>query len=79
MKERDLKLFQHLENIGFSCARDIWSWFSTLFSNLLNKKHLLCLFDYLILHHEQPELILYFPVAYLFYFRKAIFRIKDLS
>ena len=76
MRFHDLDLYNHLKSKEISMINYLWPMYRTLFTEILNRDNWLELFDFLVTYRDEPHLFVFFPVAYLKYFRSALLRIE---
>ena len=79
MKSWAPNLHRHLEELGYSFARNVWGWYRSVFTNILSKDHFYHLVDFLVLNHESPDFMVYFPIAYFTYYKKPLMKVPSIE
>ena len=72
-----MDLHTHLADLGYKYTESLWGWYKQLFTGILAKENWLALIDFLVTNPEDPQFMIFFPAAYLLYFKSPLMRIND--
>ncbi|CAG9333318.1 unnamed protein product [Blepharisma stoltei] len=77
IKKNDIKLFEHIRNLGVNCSSYIWPVLKNVFTEVMTREEFISLMDHIFCEKSKPDLLIFIAAEYFMYFRPTIMTINS--